>query len=299
MNYSLLDKIVSADGGFLATILKTEGHTYRKAGARALFYDGDPIPVHGNLGSLCADQEIVDAGRAACRAARPRVVRIDTTGDDDADLGYGTFCGGVMEVLIEPVAKAHRSVYSDVRARLERGEVCHLVHDLVTGDLAVTDEAAPGAERYVEAVTPPWRVVLFGATPLARRLAAILDDSEFDVHITDWRSAFLERCEHLDARCRHLDSFPVARGAFAVIVSHSYRRDQEALRAALDADCAFVGLLSSRPRRERMFAELAAAGVAPAALARVSSPVGLDLGSRDDAEIAVAIAAEVIRAVRR
>jgi xanthine dehydrogenase accessory factor len=297
MNYSLLDRIDDTEGAFLATILETEGHTYQKAGARALFRGGDVVPVHGNLGSLCADQDIVAAGSAACASGRPRRLRIDTTDASDADLGYGTFCGGIMDVLVEPLGASQRRVYRDVRACLERGDACYLAHDIEGGGLTAADTTpAPRAGVFVEAILPPQRVVIFGATPLSRRIARLLDDSDFDVHIADWRSAFLDACEDVDARRRHLDAFPVDGAAFAVVLSHSYRRDKDALRAALDAHCPFVGLLSSRPRREHMFEELLAEGVPRETIARVSSPVGIDIGSRGDAEIALAIAAELVKA---
>ena len=65
MNFSLLDKIDAIRGGILTTILRTEGHTYKKQGARALFAAGGHAPVWGNLGSVCIDQELVRQGGEA------------------------------------------------------------------------------------------------------------------------------------------------------------------------------------------------------------------------------------------
>jgi xanthine dehydrogenase accessory factor len=213
MNFSMLHRIQRADHAFVATVVRTEGHTYRKSGAKALFREGDPIPLFGNLGSLCADQELVDQGGAACREGRPRVVRIDTTSAADADVGYGTYCGGVMEILIEPLSEDHKSVYRELGDRLERDETVSLVHDTRDGRLSLragaADRTAPDADdRYVESIRPPQRVFLFGATPLARRIARILEDSEFDAHVVDWRSAYLEGCEGVDATRRVRPSTP-------------------------------------------------------------------------------------------
>ena len=65
MNLSLLDEIEKVETGILATILETEGHTYKKKSDKALFAADGPFPVYGNLGSLCVDQEIVLRGREA------------------------------------------------------------------------------------------------------------------------------------------------------------------------------------------------------------------------------------------
>jgi len=299
MNFSMLDKIERLDEGFVATVVETEGHTYKKRGAKALFRPGDAIPLHGNLGSLCADQEIVDKGGDACRDGLPRVVRIDTTSVDDADLGYGTYCGGVMEVLIEPISDEHRGVYRAVRAALERGEPVRLVHDTKSGRVSIEAPGGRAAIReeglYVETFEAPQRVYLFGATPLARRIARVLEDSEFDAHVVDWRSAYLEACDGVDAARRHLDELPFDERSYVVIVSHSFRRDKEALRAALEAGCPFVGMMSSRPRRDRMYEELREEGVGDDTLGRVRSPVGIDVGGSTDTEIAVGIVAEIVR----
>ncbi len=98
MNFSLLDKIESTDNGFLATVLGTEGHTYKKRGARALFAPDHTAPVWGNLGSLCVDQELVRAGGEALAEEKPRMLEIDTSKARDIDFGYGTYCGGQMNI---------------------------------------------------------------------------------------------------------------------------------------------------------------------------------------------------------
>jgi xanthine dehydrogenase accessory factor len=78
-------------------------------------------------------------------------------------------------------------------------------------------------------------------------------------------------------------------------MSHHFNRDKAVLEAALARGCAFVGMLSSRTRRDRMFEELRQGGVANADVEGVSSPIGLDIGGRSDAEIAVAIAAQLVQ----
>lgn len=297
MNFSLLDKIESIPDGFVATLVATEGHTYRKAGAKALFRVDDPFPVQGNLGALCADQEIVSQGSAAMRERVPRLIHIDTTSENDALLGYGTLCGGVMEILLEPIREDHREVFRVLRARLEAGRAAYLAHHIDDGAIELYDDRpADRAGVYVERIDPPRRVVIYGATPLAACIHAALAEAPYDVHVVDPRAAYLERLESVAPSRRHEGSVALDAHTRVLIVSHSFTRDKAALAAALEAQCPYVGLLSSKSRRDRMYEELVSEGVERAALDRVSSPVGLFRGGSTDGEIAVSIVAELMNA---
>ncbi len=70
--------------------------------------------------------------------------------------------------------------------------------------------------------------------------------------------------------------------------------DKKALAAALRCGCAYVGMLSSKKRRDKIFEELAEEGIPAQAIARVRSPVGIDVKGRSDPEIAVGIVAEIM-----
>ena len=297
MNFSLLDKIEKTHHGILATVLGTEGHTYKKRGARALLAPDQPAPAWGNLGSLCVDQELARAGGEALAAGTPRLLEIDTSKTRDIDFGYGTYCGGKMNILVEPVLIKHKAVYSLLRERLRSRTVCYLAHDLDTGDLTLSDtEPAPeSAERvFVEEILPLQPLCIFGATPLTRRVVYLLDGMDFEIHVLDWRPAHLDGLRDLDHVSPHLDEYTLDDFHYVLVQSHDFRRDKALLKQALSAGCPYVGMLSSSKRREKMYEELRAEGLAQADIDRVSSPVGLDIGGRTDAEIAISIVAELV-----
>jgi xanthine dehydrogenase accessory factor len=81
-------------------------------------------------------------------------------------------------------------------------------------------------------------------------------------------------------------------------VTHDPKIDDFALKAALDANCFYVGALGSRKTHARRVERLTAMGTSDAALARIRSPIGLDIGAASPAEIAVAVLAQVIAAFR-
>ena len=296
MNLSLLDRILDTERGLLVTLVRTEGHTYKSTGAKALYEMDDPIPVYGNLGSLCVDQEIVRAGKEAGMEGKPRVITIDTSEPADVHFGSGTFCGGVMELLVEPVLEAHKTLYKDVRARLLEGRTVTLRHDTREGSVSVVGDDAPAGERwFVETFVPPSRLCLFGATPLARHIIEYTSDMDFVVHVIDWRPGYLQAFDRDPRVTTHEDDTVIDRGTMVLLLSHSYERDKQMLRAAIERGCAYVGMLSSRSRRDKVFDDLEREGVSRKDLERVFCPVGLDLEARSDAEIAVSIVAELIK----
>jgi xanthine dehydrogenase accessory factor len=79
-----------------------------------------------------------------------------------------------------------------------------------------------------------------------------------------------------------------------VSLTHDPKFEVPLLRAALELDLAYVGAMASRRSAERCRSALREAGATPAQLARLSSPIGLDLGGDTPAETAVAIAAEIL-----
>lgn len=296
MNFSLLDHIDEVCRGVLVTILTTEGHTYKKRGAKALFSLDTTSPVYGNLGSLCVDQEIVLQAIDACSTRRPRVITIDTREIEDIHFGYGTYCGGSMDLLIEPILEAHKTVYRRVRTHLEGSGTIYLIHNLQDGTLQLsTNSTIERRNVFVEALDAPSPLCLFGATPLAHSLVTLLREMPFRPNVYDWRREYLEGFARIPHVMVHEDAAAFDDNWFVLILSHNYERDMEVLFEALSKKCPFIGLLSSSKRRDSMFEALAGRGISRQALRQVHSPVGLDLGGRSDPEIAVSIAAQLVR----
>lgn len=295
MNFTLLDKIESTEAGILATIISTEGHSYKKKGEKALFELDNPFPVYGNFGSQCVDQDLVEYASQAFEAGAPKQVHVDTTDVEDVHFGYGTYCGGKLDILLEPILDEHRKVYRQLRTRLEKKECCYLIHDLKTGKLAIAGEA-PGIKEgfFVEEISAPVDVFMFGATPLAQRIATYLIDTDFKPHVIDWREAYLDKFKGICESILYQEDFPFDSCSYVLALSHSYLMDKKALAAALECGSTYVGMLSSKKRRDKIYEELAEEGISARAIARVRSPIGIDVKGRSDPEIAIGIVAELM-----
>jgi xanthine dehydrogenase accessory factor len=138
-----------------------------------------------------------------------------------------------------------------------------------------------GLEVFVEPVGVAPRLLVAGATPVARTLARLAETLGYELGALG------------DADLAAIQ--PGSAGPDdAVVVATMGHYDEDALEAALRTRAGYIGLVASRRRAAVVFAALRERGVAEEALSRVASPAGLDLGPSTQQEIAVAILAELI-----
>jgi xanthine dehydrogenase accessory factor len=151
---------------------------------------------------------------------------------------------------------------------------------------------------------PPPRLVVIGAVHISQALAPMAKLTGFDLTIVDPRTAFAtpERfagvpllAEWPDDALPGLDLDPFTG---LVALTHDPKIDDGAIVAGLRAGCFYVGALGSRKTHGRRLERLREAGVDEASLARIRAPIGIAIGAQSPAEIAVAILAEVIAALR-
>ncbi|MDF6018461.1 XdhC/CoxI family protein [Streptomyces sp. JH34] len=190
-------------------------------------------------------------------------------------------------------------------------------------DAAVTDDArgllaqgATGSIRYgahgerrmqdvtvfVQTYAPAPRMLVFGAIDHAAATARIGSFLGYRVTVCDARPAFAtpERFPTADeVVCAwphtYLESTPVDARTVVCVLTHDPKFDVPLLAAALRTPAAYIGVMGSRRTHAGRLARLREAGVDEAGLARLASPVGLDLGARTPEETAVSIAAEIIQ----
>ncbi|WP_439627535.1 XdhC family protein [Shinella sp.] len=152
---------------------------------------------------------------------------------------------------------------------------------------------------------PPARIVVIGAVHISQALAQMARVTGFDITIIDPRTAFAteERFAGIDLvadwpedvlKARPLDAYTAL-----VAVTHDPKIDDFPLSQALATGCFYVGALGSRKTHAKRIERLAALGHGEATLARISAPIGLDIGAASPAEIAVAILADIIAHLRR
>jgi xanthine dehydrogenase accessory factor len=208
----------------------------------------------------------------------------------------GTIGGGCIEA--EMTWRA-RQVLETRRAQLAAYEL--------TADQAGEDGLVCGGRMqvFIEPVEAVPTLVLFGAGHVAQPLARMAKMAGFRVEIIDDRAKFANRERFPDADLVMVEEFEAAaakmtlgRETYAVVVTRGHGSDANALQACLGRGLRFVGLLASRPKVVHVFTALEERGVSAAELAKVHSPLGVEIGAATPEEIAVSVLAEMI-AVRR
>jgi xanthine/CO dehydrogenase XdhC/CoxF family maturation factor len=305
----ILTALKSAPAGdaVLATLVKVEGSSYRRPGARLLLLaDGRRI---GSISGGCLEDDVITHAREVLTTGQPATVTYDTTTENDLVWGVGLGCHGVVHVLIEKLppqpgwADALRDNFRQRKptelAIVWRGPEgtplgTHLANALPS--LSATTEV------FRQIVSPPIALVIFGAGDDAQPLVRFAKELGWQVTIVDPRPAFVtpERFPGADILVvARPDEAParLALGAdtLAVIMTHHYHHDLPLLRALLSRPLAYLGLLGPKKRTEKILSDLVADGFAltPAMRARLHAPVGLDLGADNPEEVALAILAEM------
>jgi xanthine dehydrogenase accessory factor len=152
---------------------------------------------------------------------------------------------------------------------------------------------------------PPPRLVVIGAVHISQALAPMAKLAGFDVTIIDPRTAFAtpERFSdvtlHAEWPEEILNANPIDAFTAVAALTHDPKIDDVPILAALKAHAFYIGALGSRKTHGRRVERLIAQGAASADIERIHAPIGIDIGSQSPAEIAVAILAEIIAALRR
>ena len=158
-----------------------------------------------------------------------------------------------------------------------------------------------GRRYLLQTFGPPYRLILVGAVHIAQVLATMARAAGYAATLVDPRQAFAtpERFPGLEIHNAWpqevMDEIGLTPRSAVVTLSHDPKIDEPALAAALRSQAFYIGALGSRRNHAGRLERLAGLGFAPSELERIAGPVGLDLGGRAPAEIAVSILAQIIQ----
>lgn len=174
---------------------------------------------------------------------------------------------------------------------------------LRTGGSLKFDHPQRGA-LFLQAYLPPPRIVMIGAVHISQALAPMARLANLQVEIIDPRTAFAtaERFAGVELYAdwpeEVLGRRPLDRYCALLALTHDPKIDDGPLEAALHAGCFYVGALGSRKTHAKRLLRLEEKGLSEEQLQRIHAPIGLPIGAASPAEIAVAVLAEVIEALR-
>jgi xanthine dehydrogenase accessory factor len=164
---------------------------------------------------------------------------------------------------------------------------------------------AAGEPVFLQVFNPPLRMIVVGAVHIAQHLWKMGVLAGFEVIVVDPRRGFAteERFEGVPLRVEWpepaFEALALDRRTAVVTMTHDRKVDDPALAAALRSPAFYIGALGSTRNQAKRLERLREMGFHDADLARIKGPVGLDIGARTAAEVAVAIVAEAVQTLRK
>jgi len=161
-----------------------------------------------------------------------------------------------------------------------------------------------GQSWFLTVFNPPLDLAVIGAVHVAQSLATMAILTGFEVRIIDPRTAFATTARFPGIKLSHewadeaLAREPLGPRSALVALSHDPKLDDPGLIAALRSHCFYIGALGSKKTHAGRLTRLKDEGFSEQELSRIHGPIGLDIGARSPAEIAVSILAEITQALR-
>lgn len=254
----------------LATLVRVQGSSYRRPGARLLIRPSGHIA--GSLSGGCIEEEIAQRAKSVLETGEPLLIDFDTRRQFGCHGRIGIFIerieGSLLRIMSQQLNERRPLTLTTTFAGDE--------HPLGT---QIGEIAGDSANRLVQVVHPPTRLLIFGegpdSAPLRKLCGALgwqaleFDDASAiaDIGTDDWTAA--------------------------IVKSHNFGRDFAALSKLLPLDLRYVGLIGPKKRRDELLNELLQIDIPMNA--GFFAPAGLDLNAETPEEIALSVVSEIQR----
>lgn len=307
----------------IATVVDTWGSAPVPVGGQmAVAADGR---FQGSVSGGCIEGEVIVEAEEILQSGKPKTLTFGVA--DETAWRVGLPCGGKVQVFVERLeAEAGgaelldravaaqenrrglvvRTALADGRKQVFEREDENLPDEIAerfrTAKSQLRD--APEGAVFLHALVPPARIIIIGATHIGQVLTEVARLAGYEVLVVDPRTAFAS--PERFAGVRLLTEWPqdvlpkLGLDAYTTVVAlaHVGHIDDEALKLAVKSQCLHIGALGSSRNHAKRVERLKAAGLTDAEIARIKAPIGLDIGAQSPAEVAIAIMAEIVLAVR-
>src|SRR5256884_6461003 len=223
-------------------------------------------------------------GAAPCGVGSKMLVRADSTTS-------GSFSG----------PKTDGRVTQEALQAIHEGQ-SHLTHIHLDADQGeAVGSCGATLEVFFEVLRPEPRLIIAGAGNVAQALARLASALDFRIVVVDDRRDLADPVVFEDKVQLTFGDIPQTihelepdESSWIVIVTRGHHLDKDALKAALETNAAYIGMIGSPSKVKHIFKDLLKEGFTRSRLAQVHAPIGLDLGAETPDEIALSIAAEMV-----
>ena len=310
----------------LATLLDTRGSVPQVRGATALFSEVGLIA--GTLGGGVLEADASQRVPEILRHCSSDIYEFDLNAEISSK--EAAICGGSAIVLIDACLEESRKVFLAMEESIQScrpgvlltsinkqdrmvaerqwfesaiGEYQKEIGQCLEGRKCMYTETSEGTTRFFEPIFPLPGLIIAGAGHIGRALAHMGNLLDFEVTVIDDRSEYanshnIPDADHLVVENigKALNGIATSPDTYIVIVTRGHKDDGEALRACLDADVAYIGMIGSKRKISLMRDEFITQGWATESqFDSVHAPIGLEIGSKTVQEIAVSISAQLVQ----
>ena len=298
----LRDWLAAGHTVWLATVLKTYGSSPRQPGAMCAIRDDGALI--GSVSGGCIEDDLKDKALAGQLPASD--IQFLTYGESVADRDrFRLPCGGTLRLAVETVVDPDwLTIVLDKIEQRQPISRCLRISNQQSRVEAVGADASPVSESATElrfVYGPRARLLLIGAGETSSYLAKMASALDFQVLVAEPREDMQVTWQAEDGELLAMmpDDAVVKikpdQDTSIVTLTHDPKLDDMALLEALKSDAFFVGSLGSKRTNAKRRERLAMFDLTPAEIDRLHGPVGLDIGSKTPAEIAVAILAQLVQ----
>nr|WP_297349947.1 XdhC/CoxI family protein [uncultured Glaciecola sp.] len=313
----------------LATIIGTEGSSYRKPGAMMMI--NSLGQYHGLLSGGCLESDIMRQSRQCWESGNNRIIQYDMREEEDIAWQLGIGCGGLVRILLQPINAKNRYLQlTELRQLINQNQACKYVQHMDEGppknslvsidnspEFSVQQEAQLAAKTkadvFEHTIKPSLKLAIFGGGIDAIPVAKIAHNLGWHVTVADPRTGYARQAQFADAKQIIKTSFDsISEHAWLlnidaiVIMTHNVTLDAQALSLVQHSSASYVGMLGPLHRTERVLKE---AGLVSSELDTetklklqkstsilnkpLANPIGLRLGGELPESIALSILSEI------
>lgn len=288
----------------LATIIQTDGSSYRKAGAMMMI--NDLGQYFGLLSGGCLESDIMLQARRCWESGHNRIIQYDMREEEDLAWQLGIGCGGMVKILLQPVSAQNQYLsLHELYESLDNRKSCEyyqFIHqDWPQNSLKPrgnsTNSSDPSSQCFGQIIKPAPHLVVFGGGVDARPVVAIAMQLGWQVTLVDPRVSYA-RSDQFDptitiermpidelSNCDWLNQIDMA-----LIMTHNIKLDAQSLALVQHSSARYVGMLGPIHRTDRVLEQSKL--TRNDLLKPLANPVGLRLGGELPESIALSMLAE-------
>ena len=311
----------------LATVINTWGSSPRPVGSQLVV--SSDREFMGSVSGGCVEGAVIEIALESIEKASCQIVEFGVS--NEIAFSAGLPCGGSIKIMIEPIGLGNGvpiELLEKLNLSVSLGESCTLVTDTISkerlffkngkcllGDCSakfkleansVSEELESGLKSnlFVNVYRGNLKLIIIGAVHIAQFLVQIGKLAGYEITLIDPRQAFCLNkrfsCEKIinewpDEALKHLK---IDNSTAVVMLAHDPKLDDSALYYALNSDAFYIGCLGSKKNHANRVERLKFKGFSQEKINKIHAPVGLDIGARTPAEIAISIMSEITLKLR-